>query len=389
MSITEITNKVNQLANHWEQFKSLNERRLAEIEKKGSADSLTVSSLEKLGNAIDQINLASQRPNIETVSSNSTLDVEHKNAFVSYLKKGLESGLSSMERKSLSSSSDADGGYLITKGMANSVVTSISNASPIRSIASVTNISGDALEVIQDYDNAAAGWTLESDARGETKSPQLAKVVIPAHELYAQPKATQKLVDDASIDMEKWLADKLIESFCASENAAFIYGDGVGKPQGILAYEAGLGANKIQQIASGKKGVITAQGLFNLYYSLSENFAVKAKFVMNRAALQAIRMLKDESTGQYLWQPSLSQGSANTILGMEVVESADMPILADGAIAVAFGDFESGYQIVDRQGIRILRDPFTEKPFIKFYATKRVGGGLINGNAIKLLQLSA
>jgi len=362
MSITEITNKVNQLANHWEQFKSLNERRLAEIEKKGSADSLTVSSLEKIGATIDQfeqsinqLNVGSQRPCVQGFATNNTLDVEHKNAFVSYLKKGAESGLSSIERKSLSSSSDVDGGYLITKGMANSVVSSISTGSPIRNIATVTTISGDALEVIQDYDNAAAGWTLESDSRSETQAPQLSKVVIPVHELYAQPKATQKLVDDASIDIEKWLSDKLVESFGASENAAFVYGDGVGKPKGILSYNAGISADTIQRISSGKKGVIT----------------------------------EDESTGQYLWQPSLTQGSANTIFGMEVVESADMPILSDGAFAVAFGDFESGYQIVDRQGIRILRDPFTEKPFIKFYATKRVGGGLINGNAIKLLQLSA
>jgi len=389
MSLTEITNKVNEIASDWEQFKALNDRRELEVKKNGSADPITLDQLEKINNRIDTIQTSLNRPHCDTKSYESHSDKEYKNAFCSYLKKGNESSLSALETKYLSSYKDRDGGYLVTSKMSGEIVQAVHETSPMRQLAKVTNISSDALEIIEDTEEASAGWTLETEERPSSNSPQIGKRVIPVHELYAQPKATQKLVDDSIIDIEQWLSSKLVDVFSRKENSAFINGDGVGKPKGILNYDAGKNWGQIEQILSGEQANISADGIINLFYSLKEVYAVKAKFLMSRSAVQAVRMLKDTTNGKYLWQPGLSLGNADTLLGAEVLQAADMPGLTDGALSVAFGDFSTAYQIVDRDGIRVLRDPFTEKPFVKFYSTKRVGGDVVNFEALKLLKLSA
>ncbi len=389
MSMTEITDKINQIASGWEQFKAVNDRKENEIERKGSADPLTINQIEKLNNNIDRLQATIHRPMSEVKSTDSLENKEYKNAFCNYLRKGNDYGLSNLELKYLSAGKDSDGGYLVTPQMSDEIVKSVVATSPMRQICKVTEISGDALEVIEDTEEAFAGWTSETEARTETATPQIGKRVIPVHELYAQPKATQKLVDDASIDIEQWLSEKIVDVFSRKENAAFITGDGEGKPRGILSYEAGKDWGKLEQILSGENANITADGIINLYYSLKEIYAVKSKFLMSRAAVQAVRMLKDTTNGKYLWQPGLSSGTSDTLLGAEVLQSADMPNVSNGALAIAFGDFSSAYQIVDRQGIRVLRDPFTEKPFVKFYTTKRVGGDVVNFEALKLMKLSA
>ncbi len=395
MSLIEITKKVNELASSWEKFKVINNRRLTEVEKQKSADPLTINHLEKLNAAVDanedaisRLEASMQRPSGEIKAASDHLDFEHKRAFNTYLRSGDEIGLRALETRSLSTIADSDGGFFITRGGIDMVVDGIKQYSPMRSLASITTVSGDALEVIEDFDDAYAGWTQETEARVETKTPLLNKKIISVHELYAQPKATQKLIDDSSIDVENWLADKLTNAFAILENASFITGDGIAKPKGLLSYANGTSMNTIEQFTGGEKGAITTGSLIKLYYSLKENFAVKGKFLMNRAAVQSCRILKDPTSGHYLWQPSLEAASPSTILGCAVVQCADMPLVASGNIVVAFADFASGYQIVDRQGISILRDPFTDKPFVKFYATKRVGGGVLNGQAIKLLKLA-
>jgi HK97 family phage major capsid protein len=389
MNLTEITNKVNEIAADWEQFKVLNDRRESEIEKKGAADPLTIDQLDKINNRIDLLQTSLSRPYSEYKSNESSSDREYKNAFCSYLKKVNESAIANLEVKYLSANKDQDGGYLVTSAMSDEIVKAVHETSPMRQISKVTEISTDALEIIEDHEEAFAGWTLETEARNETDTPHIGKKVIVAHELYAQPKATQKLVDDASIDIEEWLAQKIADVFSRKENSAFISGDGLGKPKGILSYEAGTKWGQIEQIKSGDDANVTAEGITNLFYSLKEIYAVKGKFLMSRAAVQAVRMLKDTTNGKYLWQPSLQAGTPDTLLGAEVLQAADMPGLFQDSLAIAFGDFNSAYQIVDRQGIRVLRDPFTEKPFIKFYTTKRVGGEVVNFEALKLLKLSA
>ena len=406
MSITEIKARVDQLGNAWENFKDVNNRRLDEIESKGSSDPLTENHLSKIGQKMDeyksQVNkmqAAFNRPEFDgdSFSGNGFASKglnygagakEHKKAFCEYLRKGSETALNNLETKALSVGSDSDGGYLVSPQMSNNMVKTIFENSPMRKIANIETISSESLEIIEDNDEAAAGWTTETGVVSDTATPTIGKATITAHELYAQPKATQKLIDDSAVDIESWLGEKISQIFSKTENSSFINGDGSGKPRGILSYTAGTSWGQIEQITSGADGAISADNIMELYYSLDENYATNASFLMNRATVEEVRKLKD-SNGHYLWNLGLAAGQADTLMGAPVYQAADMPIPATGSLSIALGDFKAGYQIVDRTGIRILRDPFTEKPFVKFYATKRVGGAVVNFDAIKLLQLSA
>jgi HK97 family phage major capsid protein len=181
---------------------------------------------------------------------------------------------------------------------------------------------------------------------------------------------------------------KIADIFSRRENTAFITGNGVGQPRGILTYAAGTNWGQIQQINSGTNGAVTADGIINLFYALKDEYSKRANFIMNRTVVQAVRLLKQATTNQYMWQPGLAAGAPDTLMGVPVFMATDMPVAANNALSIAVGDFQSAYQIVDRKGISILRDPFTEKPFVKFYATKRVGGDVVNFEAIKLMKLA-
>lgn len=397
MSISDITERVNALGSAWEHFKQLNDRRLSEIERKGHADPLYNDQLNKISDALDnyksrmdQIETAVRRPVSGPLNerSHDPFVSEYRKAFCGYLRKGLDAELEAFESKSLSVGSDPDGGYLVTPAIMDRIIRSVHESSPMRNIASVETISSDALELIEDTDEAGSGWTSETGSVSDTTTPQIGKKSIPVHELYAQPKATQKLIDDAAIDIEAWIAEKVSDVFSRKENTAFISGNGVGQPRGILTYTAGTSWGEIEQVASGSSGALTADSIIDLYYALKEEYATHATFLMNRSTVQAARLLKEASTNQYLWQPGLSAGAPDTLLGVPVMQAADMPVPDADSLSVAVGDFSRAYQIVDRTGVRILRDPFTDKPFVKFYTTKRVGGDVVNFEAIKLLKLA-
>lgn len=400
MSITEITDRVHALGNAWEQFKQVNDQRLQEIERKGVADPLHSEHLNKINHAldhykhrIDALETAQARPGKElagmgykAVDGNVS---EYKKAFCNYLRKGMDAGLEHLSTKALSVGSDPDGGYLVTPSMTGRIIKLVEEASPFRALASIESISSDGLEILEDQDDAAAGWTTETGTVSDTATPQVGKRTISVHELYAQPKATQKLVDDSAIDIENWLSEKVAAIFARKESTAFVNGTGSGQPRGILTYTAGDAWGEIEQINSGTDATVTADGLINLYYSLKEEYASRASFLMNRSVTQSIRLLKESTTDQYLWQPGLAAGSPDTLLGVPVAQSTDMPAAALDSLSVALADFSAAYLIVDRVGIRTLRDPFTDKPFVKFYTTKRVGGDVTNFEAIKLLKLAA
>ncbi|CAL7959441.1 Phage major capsid protein [Alphaproteobacteria bacterium] len=312
-------------------------------------------------------------------------ELEYKNAFCQYLRHGIENKLLEMECKAqnLDGLGRGDIGYSITASMMRYINTTLMQMSPMRGICNVIEISTDALELIEGDESIFTGWSESGLAEVEKSSEmQFKKIAINVHELYAQPKATQKLIDDPRIDIEKWLSDKLVESFHLKETEAFINGDGQGKPRGILSYQ-----KEIENINSGIDGQITSDSIINLCCSLKEKYVPNAKFLMSREALQMIRTLKDK-TGQYLWQPGLNGATPNTIFGYPIIVSTHMPTLAKDGVCMIFGDFQSAYCIVDRQDIKILRDPFTQKPYVKFYTTKRVGGALIKPEALKLLKLS-
>lgn len=398
MSITEITDRVNTLGNAWEEFKRVNNDRLAQIERKGNADPLYAEHLAKIGTALDgykhrldSIETAAFRP-AKGVEIKSEFAPQHHSqyskAFCNYLRKGMDAGLEAMELKTLSVGSDPDGGYLVTPAMSENIVKTVTDNSPMRALASVETISTDALEIIQDYDAAASGWTTETGTVTESNSPVIAKKTIPVYDLFAQPKATQKLIDDSAVDIEAWLAQKVSDSFLVKENAALINGNGTSQPRGILTYASGTAWGQIQQVNSGTSGAVTADGIINLFYALKEEYAQRATFMMNRAVVQSVRLLKEATTNQYLWQPGLAAGAPDTLLGVPVMQATDMPVAAANSLSIVVGDFARGYQIVDRIGIRTLRDPYTEKPFVKFYTTKRVGGDVVNFEAIKIQRLA-
>lgn len=258
----------------------------------------------------------------------------------------------------------------------------------MRQISNVMEISSDALELIEDREEGLSGWSQNSLSNIEaTKETIFTKKTVLVHELYAQPKVTQKLIDDPRIDVEEWLSRKLANIFTKQENTVFINGDGVGKPKGILSYEDGTEWGKIARIKTGGNTLV-ADDIIKLFFSIKEIYANDTNFLMSRDALQKIRMLKDNN-GQYLWQPNLSENGKSSLFGVDIKVSTDMPNVENGKLPIAFGNFKSAYQIVDRGNMRVLRDPFTHKPYVKFYTTKKVGGDVVNFDAIKLLEISS
>lgn len=275
------------------------------------------------------------------------------------------------------------------------MVQKVFETSPMRQYAAAQTIGTDALEGLYDLDEASAGWVGETESRPETDTPQLQRWRIPVHEQYAKPHATQKLLDDATIDMEAWLENKVRDKFARVENAAFVNGDGVNKPRGFLTYGAGTTLpGTIEQIATGVNGGFAAapdggDALIDLITALKMPYRASAVFAMNRTTTGAVRKLKD-SDGAYLWRPGIAAGQPATLLGYPQAPLEDMPDFnATGALAIAFGDFRQAYQIVDRMGIRVLRDPYSNKPYVQFYSTKRVGGDVVNFEALKLLAFEA
>jgi len=266
--------------------------------------------------------------------------------------------------------------------------------SPMRAYASIQVISTDALEGLFDLEEASSGWVGETDARSETGTPQLGKWRIPVHELYAKPKATQKILDDAEINLETWLAQKVAEKFARDEAAAFVAGNGVNKPRGFLSYADGTTLpGTIERINTGANGAFASapsggDALIDALYGLKAQYRANATWFMNRATTKLARKLKD-SDGAYLWSPGIAAGQPATLLGYPVAAFEDMPDPATGSLSIAVGDMRSAYQIVDRVGIRTLRDPYSAKPYVEFYTTKRVGGDVVNFEAIKLIEFSA
>ncbi|MCH9754210.1 MAG: phage major capsid protein [Alphaproteobacteria bacterium] len=395
MQISEIKDRLDKLSGAWEEFKFTNDQRLKQVEQKGSADVVTENKLSNINTALDEyksrlqmLELKNARPVKSIDSRDNLIDSEYKNAFSDYLRKGNETLVSNLSRKSLSGVSNAEGGYLIDNAMYQFIYKNLESRSVMRQLCSIQEISTDSFDILSDDGNFDAGWVSEVEQRNDTKNANISKKNIPVHEIYAQPKVSQKLIDDSKIDISKWLSERLAEKFMYSESASFIIGDGNHKPRGILTYPSGKGANEIEQLSvKSEDGVIDVDSIINLYYSLDAQYSGNASFLMHRDMLQQIRLLKSDSTGHYLWSPGLESKSPDTLLGVPVYESADMPVPKKGSLSIALADFKSAYMIVDRAGINLMRDPYTEKPFVKFYTTKRVGGDIINTNAIKLLTL--
>lgn len=339
---------------------------------------------------LQQAYTAHQRP-LSSIYEVKSEDETEKKAFLSYISHGNES----FSGKSLTSQEGPKGGYFIPQPLMEHIQASLLQVSPFRNLARVSHISTDSLELLLDKGFADVGWVSEVEERPETNAPELSKVKIATHQIYAKPRASQKLLDDASVDLEAWLISKISDKMARAENAAFIHGDGNGKPRGFLNYPLStVGKNEAGKIEALKTGVeggfANSDILIETLNTLKPEYLHGAVWLMSRSAISAIRRLKDQSTGNYLWQPGLLAGQSQTLLGHPIVIMDEMPALTSGkaSTAVAFGNFQEGYQIVDRSGIEVLRDPYSAKPYIEFYATKRVGGDVINTDAIKVIHFS-
>ncbi|HJD67540.1 MAG TPA: phage major capsid protein [Rickettsia endosymbiont of Bembidion lapponicum] len=327
------------------------------------------NQITELQEKVHNIQNILERPNNINIE-----DQEQKTAFINYVRKGEENSFT--QKSSLNSGAEA-GGFLILQTLYNSIITEVNARSPMRQLASIETISTNALDIISEDGKFNSGWIGEVEARDETNAAKLKQQRIFVHELYAQPKASQALLDDATIKIETWLSERLRDSFVKAENEAFINGDGVKKPRGILSPDH----DKIEKVKMGNK--ITTDNLLDFINSLKEEYLANATLLMNRATLSEVQKLKDNQ-GRFIWQQSLSESFKQTIFGIPVVCSSNMKPVDKDTAAIAIGDFKSGYKIVDRSGINIMRDPYTEKPFVKFYAVKRVGGDVVNPEAIKV-----
>jgi HK97 family phage major capsid protein len=285
--------------------------------------------------------------------------------------------------------SDPDGGYMVTPTIGQIITGVIFETSPMRDVADVVEISSDAIEYPRDDDEASGGWIGEQETRAETGTPKVGMQRIPVHELYANPKITQKLLEDNAFNVEAWLGRKIGDKFGRIEATAFVTGNGIKKPRGFTTYTAGTyvagGSGVIQQIVAATGGAIAWDDLINVLTALKEYYLGGAIWTMQRATVGKVMLLKD-GEGRYIWQQNQQLGKPSILLGHEVRQAADMAAVGASNLPVAFGNFKMGYQIVERLGLSTLRDPYSAKPFVQFYTRKRVGGDVTNFEAIKLLQ---
>lgn len=409
MTDSDIAQVTEELGRTWEAHKDAVESCAREVKRTGDIGAETRHKIDRIGDQLDR--LVSEKREIETWSRRpphgggedrvhaGPMAIQHKAQFQQFLRKGQDQGLAEIERKALSVGSDPDGGYLVPHEMSERIVKRVEQMSPFRTVAASVQISTEAMEGLRDIDEAGAGWTTETGARAETSSPSLGKWRIPVAEMYAEPRATQTFLDDAAVDVDAWLSAKIADRFARLENAAFIAGDGVAKPRGFTSYPTAATPDAtrtwgvFEHMATGANGTFAASNpadvLFDAVEAMKPGYLAGASWIARRQVIAAIRKMKSAADGSFLWQPGLQQGQPPTLLDVPVVTDEDMPALATGSLSLALGNFREAYQIVDRLGIRVLRDPYTAKPYVKFYATKRVGGDVVNFEAVKFIKFAS
>lgn len=407
MDTATITQAVDSLNRVFTEYKQTNEQRFTELEQKGVADPLHLEKLSKLDERLDA--LSAQLQDVDQKQARLSLEGgdeakdspevrAYTKGFQQYLRKGIDTDLRSLETKAMSVDSDADGGYLVTPTVSARILTRVRETSPIRQIATVETISSDSLEGPIDRDDVDYGWVGERSARPETGTPKIGMWKIPVHEVYANPKTTQKLLDDASRDVEGWLGLKISDRLARATNTACVIGDGIEKPRGFATYPTstavdGVRADKtFQHVITGVSGAFGAgtaatDSLIDVIYTLKDAYHAKARWVLRRLTLAAVRKLKD-GDGNYAWQPPMQAGQPAVIMGYPFTLMDDMPAIAANSLSIGFGDFEAGYTVVDRIGIRVIRDAITLKGWVQFYTTLRVGGDALDFDAIKFLKFT-
>ncbi|HWL06487.1 MAG TPA: phage major capsid protein [Xanthobacteraceae bacterium] len=401
------TKILTELQKTFEDFKVERDKELADI-RAGMADVVQTEKVDRINaeittlqKALDETNAALAAVKVGGVGGTTDPDkAEHAQAFDRFFRRGVDAGLRDLEVKAkLTTQSDPDGGYLVPEEAEAGIDRVLGTVSTIRSLARTISISTNTYKKLVNMGGATSGWVGEEDSRTGTNTPTLREIAINTGEIYAMPGATQTSLDDARIDLAAWLADEVSIEFAEQEGAAFANGNGINKPRGILAYDKVANASyawgKIGFVVSGKSdgflaattSVSPADCLIDLYYSLKSGYRNGASWLMSDKVMNTVRKFKD-AEGSSIWAPPSGAAEVATILGKPVHTDDNMPAASSSEFPIAFGDFARSYLIVDRIGIRVLRDPFTSKPNVLFYTTKRVGGGIVNFEALKLLKIS-
>lgn len=390
----DIKNIVDQIGNEFHELKKRNDEIQEQVAKGNEVGIEAKTALEavnenisKLEERQNQVELAVKRQAAEEASSEEATSELHSKAIADYIRTGDTKSFEELQEKSHVTFIDPDGGYIVSPDMNGRIVQQIFETSPLRQLANVVTLSKNSLEGLYDLDEVNANWVGEVEARPETATSKLGKWVIEAHELYAKPLASQTMLDDADLNVEAYMAAKVADKFARMENAAFINGDGVKKPRGIMTYADGTSLpGQVERVISDSVNVLNEDDFLCLEGELKAGYRANGAYLMNRSTAKAARLLKD-GEGRYFWQPSFVAGQPASINGYSVFMMEDMADVATGNLAVAFGDFREAYTIVDRMGIRTLRDPYSSKPFVEFYTTKRVGGDVLNFEAYKVLEI--
>lgn len=395
------------LTKTFEDFKAERTKELDDINKKlgdvvqtEKVDRIN-AELDRLGKDLDGINASIAAGKIGGAGREDPDKAEHAKAFDRFFRRGVDNGLHDLEVKAkLTTQSDPDGGYLVPETTEAVIDRVLGTVSVIRELARVMPIGTQDYKKLVNVGGASSGWVGEEEERTETDTPKLREIAVNTKELYANPAITQTSLDDSRIDIAAWLADEVAVEFAEQEGRAFATGDGVKKPRGIFSYanvaNDSWAWGKIGYVPSGKAASFAdtsatsnpADALIDLYYALKAGYRNGASWLMSDRTMGQVRKFKD-AEGAYIWAPPTAASEVATILGKPVYNDDNLDAVAAGKFPIAFGNFQRGYLIVDRQGIRVLRDPYTNKPNVHFYTTKRVGGGVVNFEAIKLLKIGA
>ncbi|OTQ72066.1 phage major capsid protein [Gilliamella sp. N-G2] len=392
----DVTQVAEELKQQFEQFKSANDQRLAGIAQEKAALAGQVETLNGKLSELDNLktSLENELKEIKRPNGGNKNASAHKEAFAKFIRKGDEQGLAELEHKAMQIGVDADGGFALPEELNTDILSSLRNEVVMRQECTVITVGTPDWKKLVNEGGIASGWVGETEERSETGTPKLSILAPVWGEIYGNPHATQTMLDDAFFNVESFITSELTTEFAEKEEEAFTVGNGVKKPKGFLSYDTDDKKDKerdwgkLQKITAGA-AAISADDIVSLIYSLRKPYRAGSKFMLNNQSLLAVRLLKDDK-GNYIWQPGLQVGQPSLLSGFAVAENEQMPDIGDVSdkAPIAFGNFKRGFYIFDRIGIRMLRDPYTKKPFVGFYTTKRVGSMLHDSNAIKLLTVN-
>lgn len=400
----EIRELIEQQGKAFEEFRKSNDERLAALEKGEARSELEEKTerindeLGRLSAVVDELAKKANRPGAPGAEGDEALQAEHKSAWLKWVRKGDDAGLADIEHKAMNVGTPADGGYAVPIQQDRDIMRLLTDLSPMRQVCRVMTVGTEDYRKLVNLGGTASGWVGETDARPATAGPTLAQLKPSFGELYANPEVTQKALDDIFFNVEGELSQDISESFAVLEGKAFLSGTGTNQPVGLLTAKTSAEADSarafgtVQHIATGVADNFPAKDpadiLIDLIYSMKAGYRTGAQFMVNSMTLATMRKWKD-GDGNYIWQPAMQNGQPGSIFGYGYVTNEDMPSAGAGAIPVVFGNFQQAYVIFDRVGIRSLRDPYTNKPFVGFYTTKRVGSMIANTQAVKFLKCAA